>query len=129
MLEAFDMPDTHESCARRAVTTTAPQALTMLNDKVSLQWAQSFATRALKAQDPVDQAYRLAFSRHPDNWEKDTVSTFFFKQKQIIADRVARGEKLALPGDVPAGVEPVYAAAFVDFCQMLLNSNEFVYGN
>ena len=24
-------------------------------------------------------------------------------------------------------MEPAYAAAFVDFCQMLLNSNEFVY--
>jgi hypothetical protein len=26
-------------------------------------------------------------------------------------------------------VEPAYAAAFVDLCQMLLNSNEFVYRN
>ena len=43
MLEAFDMPDTHESCSRRDVTTTAPQALTMLNDKVALEWAQAFA--------------------------------------------------------------------------------------
>ena len=46
MLEAFDMPDTHESCPRRDVTTTAPQALTMLNDKVALEWAQAFAGRA-----------------------------------------------------------------------------------
>ena len=27
MMEAFDMPDTHESCPRREITTTAPQAL------------------------------------------------------------------------------------------------------
>jgi hypothetical protein len=26
MLEAYDMPDTHESCPRRMITTTAPQA-------------------------------------------------------------------------------------------------------
>jgi hypothetical protein len=26
-------------------------------------------------------------------------------------------------------VDPAYAAAFVDFCQMLMNSNEFVYRN
>ena len=50
MLEAFDMPDTHESCSRRDVTTTAPQALTMLNDKVALEWARGFAGRALAAQ-------------------------------------------------------------------------------
>src|SRR5262245_37872672 len=30
MFEAFDMPDTHESCARRNVTTTPVQALTLL---------------------------------------------------------------------------------------------------
>ena len=129
MMEAFDMPDTHESCPRREVTTTAPQALTMLNDKVVLEWAQAFAARALADKDPVDRAFRLAYSRPPDAWEKDTVQTFFFKQKSVIAERAAKGEKLALPSAVPAGVEPAYAAAFVDFCQMLLNSNEFVYRN
>jgi hypothetical protein len=30
---------------------------------------------------------------------------------------------------VPDGMTPEAAAAFVDFCQMLLNSNEFVYRN
>jgi hypothetical protein len=129
MLEAFDMPDTHESCSRRSVTTTAPQALAMLNDKVTLQWAQAFAARALAAADPVDRAFHLAYSRSPDPWEKDTVATFFYKQKLLIAQRAAKGEKLALPASVPEGIEPAYAAAFVDFCEMLLNSNEFVYQN
>jgi hypothetical protein len=129
MMEAFDMPDTHESCPRRDVTTTAPQALAMLNDRVALEWAQAFAGRALAAKDPVDQAFRLAYSRPPDPWEKDTVATFFYKQKSIIADRLANGQKLALPAAMPEGLEPAYAAAFVDFCQMLMNSNEFVYQN
>ena len=129
MLEAYDMPDTHESCSRRSVTTTAPQALAMLNDKVALEWAQAFAGRALAAKDPVDRAFQLAYSRSPDPWEKDTVATFFHKQKTLIAERAAKGEKLALPPQMPEGVEPAYAAAFVDFCEMLLNSNEFVYQN
>ena len=129
MMEAFDMPDTHESCSRREVTTTAPQALTMINDRVVLDWAQAFAGRALAAKDPVDRAYRLAYSRPPDGWEKDTVATFLHKQQALIADRVARGGKPALPAATPTGVEPSYAAAFVDFCQMLISSNEFVYGN
>jgi hypothetical protein len=30
---------------------------------------------------------------------------------------------------VPPGMEPARAAAFVDLCQALLNSNEFVYVN
>jgi hypothetical protein len=129
MMEAFDMPDTHESCARRNITTTAPQALSMLNDRVALEWAQAFAGRALQSPDPVGTAFRLAYSRQPDPWEKDTVATFLQKQKGVIQARVAKGEKLAMPAKMPQSVEPEYGAAFVDFCQMLLNSNEFVYRN
>jgi hypothetical protein len=129
MMEAFDMPDTHESCSRRDVTVTAPQALTMLNDRVALTWARGFAERALASKDPVETAYRLAYSRVPDAWEKDTVATFFHKQKALLDARLQRGEKLALPASLPDGVDPAYAAAFVDFCQMLMNSNEFVYRN
>ena len=129
MLEAFDMPDTHESCPRRDVTTTAPQALSMLNDRVALEWARNFASAALAAKDPVDRAYRLAYSRPPDAWEKDTASTFFHKQQSLIAERLAKGEKIALPEKMPEGMDQAHAAAFVDFCQMLLNSNEFVYRN
>jgi hypothetical protein len=129
MMQAFDMPDTHESCSRREVTTTAPQALTMMNDRVVLDWARALAGRALAANDPVDRAFRLAYSRPPDGWEKDTVATFLYKQKALVAGRAAGGAKLALPAETPANVEPAYAAAFVDFCQMLINSNEFVYEN
>ena len=135
MLEEFDMPDTHESCGRRNLTITAPQALSLLNDKLALDWAAAFAGRVLRqggadANAQIENAYRLAYGRRPDGWEKDTVLTFFAKQKSIVADRVATGGKLALPsGPLPEGVEPAQAAALVDFCQMLLNSNEFVYRN
>ncbi|HEV1283811.1 MAG TPA: hypothetical protein VNU44_00805, partial [Bryobacteraceae bacterium] len=67
--------------------------------------------------------------RHPDGFEKDTVQTFFQKQHQLVAARVNGGEKLALPAAMPADYDPVQAATLVDFCQMLLNSNEFVYRN
>jgi hypothetical protein len=135
MLEAFDMPDTHESCGRRNQTITAPQALSLLNDKLALQWAQAFAGRIVRQAglDPnaqIDNAFRLAYGRKPDGWERDTVLTFFAKHKSLLAERTAAGEKLALPdGSLPEGMEPVQAAALVDFCQMLLNSNEFVYRN
>ena len=129
MMEALDMPDTHESCSRRDVTTTAPQALTMLNDKVALEWARAFAGRVLTAPDPVTKAFELAYSRKPDGWEKDTVATFLEKQKSLIAARQASGQPVALPTNMPGGMKPEAAAAFVDFCQMILNSNEFVYRN
>jgi hypothetical protein len=34
-----------------------------------------------------------------------------------------------VPDAVPEGMEAARAAAFVDFCQALLNSNEFIYMN
>src|SRR5207302_3941746 len=47
LFQAFDMPDTHEPCARRTITTTAPQSLMLLNDDVVLDLARSFAGRLL----------------------------------------------------------------------------------
>jgi hypothetical protein len=105
MLEAMDMPDTHESCPRRSVTTTAPQALTLVNDRVVLEWAQAFAARVKDVKDPVAYAFRLAYGRPPDSWEKDTAATFLARQSNIST------------------------TPLVDLCHMLLASNEFVYVN
>ena len=132
MLESFDMPDTHESCARRVSTTTAPQALALLNSEHTLGWAQGLAGRVLEAAGSdrdrqVREAFRLAYSRQPDGWERDTVLTFFETQREIIAERAAAGGDLLLPDLYPAGMDPQEAAAVVDLCHMLLNSNEFVY--
>ena len=134
MVEVFDMPDTHASCARRSVTTTAPQALTFLNSTEVMDWAQAFAGRVLSTagddvSKQIEAAYRLAYSRRPKGTEKDAALTFFDRHAAIIAERAAAGEKLALPPEKPEWADPVHAAALVDFCHMLVNSNEFVYSN
>ncbi len=134
MHEVFDMPDTHESCGRRNITTTAPQALTMLNSRLALEWAQAFAGRVLDSAGPdlnaqIDAAYRMAFSRRPDKTELAVAHSFFGRHRAILAERVAAGEKLALPGANHGTIEPAAAASLVDFCHMLMNSNEFVYRN
>ena len=134
MLESLDLPDTHESCARRVSTTTAPQALALLNSGHTLRWARGLADRILElaGTDPADQVeagFQLAYSRTPDGWEKDTVLTFLDTQAEVIAERIANGEPLHLPDAVPESMGRDRAAALVDFCHMLLNSNEFVYLN
>ena len=134
MVEVFDMPDTHASCARRSVTTTAPQALTYLNSPEAMNWAQAFAARVLAAAGAdrakqVEAAYQMAYSRPPNGAEEDAALTFFARHQEIIAERVAAGEKLALPEDKPEWADPAHAATLVDFCHMLVNSNEFVYSN
>ena len=134
MIEVLDMPDTHESCARRDTTTSAPQALTYLNSEMVLGWAQAFAGRVMQeagadVNKQIETAYRYAYSRKPNGSEKDTALTFFNRHKQIVAERAAANEKLALPATVAEGVDQAQAVALVDFCHMLLNSNEFVYRN
>ena len=53
MLEVFDLADTQETCPRRDVTTTAPQALTLLNSKLSRDWAEALAGRVIRTAGPV----------------------------------------------------------------------------
>ena len=79
--------------------------------------------------DSIDTAYRIAFSRRPDNAERDTVRSFFDRHREIIAVRAAAGEALALPPELPDNADKVEAASLVDFCHMLINANEFVYRN
>jgi len=134
MMEAFDMPDTHESCSRRDVTVTAPQALSLLNDTQTIEWAQGFAGRVVEAAgsdaaEQVTQAYLMAYSRPPDAGEKDAAMTFFSTQGRLIAERAAEGGKLALPAAMSSELDEAHAAALVDFCHALLNSNELVYSN
>ena len=117
LLEAFDFPDTHESCARRNRTTTAPQALALLNSAMATGWAEAFAARVLnQAGDDLTRqvraAYVLAYSRAPDDWEASVSLEFLHRQAQLVAaDPERSSAELALQ----------------DFCLMLLNSNEFVY--
>ena len=103
------MPDTHEPCGRRLVTTTAPQALFLLNDAFALRAAQGFAGRVVKEAGTdryaqVGLAYRLAFSRPPDAEEQGRAVAFLERQSR----------------EFPT-------TALTDFCHALLNAHEFVY--
>jgi hypothetical protein len=77
----------------------------------------------------VDRAYRLALSRPPAAAEREAVLDFLDRQSALLAEGLARNEKPPVPEALPAGMEPARAAAFVDFCHALINSNEFLYAN
>jgi len=132
MFQAFDMPDTHESCARRSTTTTAPQALSLLNDQAMLRAATSLAERAMQTSNPEDwvkQVYLLTYARKPGPQERELAMTFLTQQATLLKSRIEEKKPIALPSHLRAGVDPAIAAALVDFCHVLINSNEFVYVN
>jgi hypothetical protein len=133
MLEAFDLPDMHESCARRTQTTVAPQALMLLNSEIVLEYAQAFAGELL-AENPhaelpplIRAAYRLAFGREPTDDEVAAAENFIARQQSLIALERSPGRPLLLPRGFPKFLDPPLAAAITDFCHALMNANEFVY--
>ncbi|HLW66563.1 MAG TPA: DUF1549 and DUF1553 domain-containing protein [Gemmataceae bacterium] len=117
MLAMFDAPDNNETCARRYVTTTAPQALMLLNDKIVVDIASQFASRIQReagddAVKLIDRAFELALARKPDAEEASAMRRFVEDQKEM--HRVA-------------GAKNPLHEAVTDLCHSVLNLNEFLF--
>ena len=70
LMEAFDGPDTFNSCSRRQATTSPTQALLLINGKWTLARARDLAARAKSA----NGAWRLALGRLPaveERWDAE----------------------------------------------------------
>jgi hypothetical protein len=70
MMEVFDTANMSESCARRNVTTVAPQAFSLLNSEFTRAQSRRFAERVIELAGPdkdkqIDRAFRLALARAP----------------------------------------------------------------
>jgi hypothetical protein len=116
MFDAFDLPDMHNSCARRTQTTTAPQALLLLNGDFTLERARSWAGQLLAShhgdeQGLVADAYRAAWGRQASDEEIRLGLKFLHDQTELLA--------------LPNGEKKEQAVA--DFCHVLMNANEFLY--
>lgn len=133
LLEAFDLPDMHESCARRTQTTIAPQALMLLNSEIVLDLSRQLAGELLSANpdaEPtrlVGELYARVYARAPSADEWPAAHSFLDRQTQRLEARAQSGVPLLLPHPHPRFLDPARAAAFVDLCHALLNSNEFLF--
>jgi hypothetical protein len=117
LFDAFDWPDLHNSCGRRSVTTTAPQALLLLNGDFTKECADKLGENLLIAHGDDDKAlvaegYRIAWGRTATAKEIELGVAFIGKQTTRLEAK--HGEKAR-------------AAAVADFCHALLNTNEFLY--
>ena len=114
LLECLDFANSTSPVGVRPVTTTAPQALTLLNDAFVQQRAAAFAARLSREAGPdpdarIRRAFALALQRAPT--PREQVSSRAFVDEQF---ERARSEKAAVPGDV----------AWSGFARALLNLNE-----
>jgi hypothetical protein len=102
LMESFDLPDNSTPCARREVSTVAPQALTLLNSPLAVEAAQAFAKRVeneagRKPTSQIQRAFELALQRPPNDMELEAC-------KQLLSER-----------------------SLAELCRALMNLNEFVY--
>jgi hypothetical protein len=132
LFEAFDQPDMHNSCPRRTNTTTAPQALELLNGELTDQAARRWSGKLLSdcGDDEaklVQEAYTEAYGRPPRNEEIKTAEKFIDAEAETIAHDTTKLDEQHLPTPLPAKVDRAKAAAVLDFCHAMLCSNEFLY--
>ncbi len=116
MMTMFDAPEPTQSVGERISTTVPTQSLAMMNSPFVRQQAEKLALRIRPAKETplaqaVDSAYRIAFARIPSEAERVQMLAFINAQNSIIA------------GDP----ETKTTQALVEFCQVLLCLNEFVY--
>ena len=87
-METFDVANMGASCSRRSVTTVAPQALTLLNGKLTNTAARHFAERILresemKREEPVERAFWSVLSRPPSEQEKREALTLLAQTTSV----------------------------------------------
>ncbi|REJ90035.1 MAG: DUF1553 domain-containing protein [Planctomycetota bacterium] len=107
MFDVFDRPDTNRSCPRRGETTTAPQALHLLNSGFSRRCADELADQLRTASDgepaaQVELLYRRVLGRSPDSAELQRAVEFLNQGSES-------------------------ETALSDLCLALFNLNEFLY--
>ncbi len=132
IFDAFDRPDANASCPRRSRSTTAPQALLLLNSALALDAAQRLAGSTLVEHPDIDAAaigtiFQRVFSRQPHDAEVSLFVSFLEQQTQALRSESRPPAALSLPLPCPTAADTYAAAALTDLCLALLNTNEFLY--
>src|SRR5437660_6541220 len=106
MLDTFDTTNNAFPTGERTITTVAPQALMLLNDRFIHEQAEAFARRIVTkvGDDPmkqVESAYQLALSRRPT--QREAIIAIQYLQRQTSAYESLR-TRLRFEPDVPSSI-------------------------
>lgn len=119
LLTSFDFPDTTQPCCQRNVSIVAQQALALLNNEFVIEQSRQFARRVqherpgeLAAQ--VARAWLVALGRAPATAELHAALEHIARQSERFAQ--------SLPPHAP-----VDELALASLCQVLFNTNEFMF--
>ena len=127
-LTTFDAPDAADSCVRRERSNTPLQALTMMNEGVFVEAAQSLALRAMReSTDPTPHLFHLVLNRQPRPDELTRLQAFHAEQKaRVEKSGSAALQVLGAHQKAISPVQAIEAATLVAVARVLMNLDEFI---
>ena len=132
-MTVFDAPDREFCTARRTVTNTPLQALTLMNDPTFVEAARKLAERVLHgaAPDPQDRVrtlFEIAAGRLPDRGEEEILIRSLNRFLASYADSGSAAAELLAVGDSPAddSISQVELAAYAALASLVLNLDEVI---
>jgi hypothetical protein len=129
MFGAFDAPSGEACVARREVSNTPLQALTLLNDSVFVEAAQALGRSAAGAAGSVEsraaELFRRCLVRSPDELELKMLVDFYRAQKERFDKKEVDAAAVAGPGEGDARER----AAWTALARALLNLDETITKN
>ena len=116
-LEAFDAPAMEPNCAKRPVSTVAPQALIFMNNAFVISQSRAMAERLqVAAKDDLDAqlntGWHHAFGRAASPEQLSKSREFVHRQTALFKERKDKTPELT---------------ALANYCQALMSANNFVY--
>lgn len=138
LLSAFDAPQMEPNCEVRNASTVAPQALVLMNSWFLQEQALDFADR-VKAdagqnrRKQAARAWRLAYGVEPSASDVEELTAFLLEQTERLRGRPAPKPPVSLDRNAagkpapPARKTDPATLALASLCQVLLESNRFLY--
>src|SRR5262249_35258967 len=129
MFGTFDAPSGEACVARRELSNTPLQALTLLNDSVFVEAAQALGRGAAAGAGPVEaratEIWRRCLVRRPSERELKMLVDFYEVQKRRFASKELDAAKVAGPGEGDARER----AAWTVLARVVLNLDETIVKN
>jgi hypothetical protein len=126
MFMTFDGPSGEVCVARRDVSNTPLQALTLLNDTVFTEPAQALGQTLAKepgtVEERVESLFRRCLARAPESDERADLVRYYESQKPRFVNRELNAEKIAGPGEGDVNERAVWTV----LARAVLNLDEFI---
>ncbi|MEW4564475.1 PSD1 and planctomycete cytochrome C domain-containing protein [Bremerella sp. JC770] len=127
MLSTFDGPDSTSACAAREISNSPLQSLTLLNDPVFFECAQSLGQQELASEEEawITELFQRTLARSPSSDELAASHEFYQQLLAALEDRKSSDLK-AIVQDEKRGTSLIQQAAQVLMARSLMNLDEFI---